>query len=299
MRKLILKFFYLIFPILLLFVFSEIFVNLYLQNSSFYKISNTSNILILGNSHSECALNDSIIIHCNNFSQSGECYFYTFYKLKKILESNPKIDTVVLEYTNNAFWAIMNDWVYGEEYMGNKYPKYSHLISVEDKAFLLTKNYRSYLIVFKEALILKYQILLKNNIYGPKEFQWGGYIFLVRDKVAQVEMEQRKYELKTGKTNTNFEKTSEINILYLKKIVEYCKTKKIKLILIRSPLHPLYEKKFELELTNLLKTDLKDVEFWDYGNYILDDSEFGDLEHLNYKGARRYSKIINSRLHHD
>jgi hypothetical protein len=295
MRKFILKLLLLFIPMLIIIASTEIFVNQYLNNNSFYKINCTSNVIILGNSHSECAINDSLLRNCVNLSQGGECYFYTYYKLKKIIDCNPNIDTILLEYTNNILWEVMDNWIYGEEFLGNKYPKYSQLISIEDKIFLFRKNPGAYLIAFKDAIIMKFRLISKKEINVIDELRWGEYLYLIRNKIPQIKDELKKSNQKGKEFNRNMT-TSKYNVLYLKKIVDYCRINKIKLILFRSPLHKLYEKKFDFELFSLLNTDYKDLEFWDYSNFPLDDDEFGDLEHLNYKGAIRFSKYINLKL---
>ena len=68
------------------------------------------------------------------------------------------------------------------------------------------------------------------------------------------------------------------------------------MILIRSPLHSLYVREYEVEFLNLINSDLKGIPFWDYSNFQLQDNEFGDLVHLNFKGAIKFSKMINSKL---
>jgi len=58
-------------------------------------------------------------------------------------------------------------------------------------------------------------------------------------------------------------------------------------------------KSFEIELINLIKSDFSDILFWDYSDYKLEDYEFLDLDHLNNRGANKFSRVINSRLNKD
>ena len=88
------------------------------------------------------------------------------------------------------------------------------------------------------------------------------------------------------------------NIYYLRGIVKYCQSNNIKLILFRSPIHKLYPKVDELELRKLLLSDFKNNQFWDYSDYPLKDEEYGDLDHINAKGAKIISKVVNIRLNH-
>ena len=64
--------------------------------------------------------------------------------------------------------------------------------------------------------------------------------------------------------------------------------------LIRSPLHPKYEGYGnEFKFKELLNGEFKDVEFLDFANYLVPNNEFGDLEHLNFVGAKKYSLFFN------
>src|SRR5665648_322688 len=294
MKKFFKKIAFFLLSVIAFLIVDEVFINNRLNNNELYKIDRSIDVLILGNSHPECSLNDSLINHSINFSQSAECYFYTYYKLKKLVEANPHIKTVILEYTNTVFRKEMDNWLFGEQYLGSKYPKYSQLISIKDNSLLFYKNPGPYLIAYKDALKAKGSFLLRRNKCVYNELDWGGYSYLVRDKIQQIKNDIQKSNIQ--KLNPDEKLTSTLNISNLKKIADLCKANNLKLILFRSPLHPLYVKDFETELTNLLKSDLHDIPFWDYSNYQLDDFEFADLEHLNHFGAKRFSKVINLRL---
>jgi len=297
MKKFFKKVAFFFLSIIVFLIIDEVFINSRLNNNELYKIDPSTDVLILGNSHPECSLNDSLINHSINFSQSAECYFYTYYKLKKLVEANPHIKTVIVEYTNTVFRKEMDNWLFEEAYLGSKYPKYSQLLSIKDNSLLFYKNPGPYLIAYKDALKAKGRLLLKRNTCVYNEFEWGGYSYLVRDKIQQIKKDITKSDIQ--KINPDEELTSTLNISNLKKIAGFCKANNLKLILFRSPLHPLYIKEFEVELTTLLKNDLQDIPFWDYSNYQLEDSEFADLEHLNHIGAKRFSTAINLRLEQD
>ena len=61
-----------------------------------FVLPDTVDKIVLGHSHPECALNDSLVPGLANFSNSGEAYFYAYYKLKKILDQNKNIKTVFI-----------------------------------------------------------------------------------------------------------------------------------------------------------------------------------------------------------
>jgi hypothetical protein len=163
-----------------------------------------------------------------------------------------------------------------------------------DDWFLFKNNPSVFVRSYFKAFLnnLRYVLFNKKELYN--KLGWGGYRFLIRDKIPELRKNMliRNSLLVNQKMNT----VQALNVYYLKEIVKYCKLNKIELILFRSPLHQLYTKNYETELMDMLKTDFKNIPFWDYSNYPLQDEEFGDFEHLNFKGAKRFSGIINMRL---
>jgi hypothetical protein len=40
----------------------------------------------------------------------------------------------------------------------------------------------------------------------------------------------------------------------------------------------------------------RDVKFMDYVNFHLENNEYGNLEHLNYRGARKFSEFFDKEV---
>lgn len=60
-------------------------------NSDAFKLAPNINTLIVGDSHSWLSLDPNIITGSVNVSESGECIFYTYYKLKYFIKQNPGV----------------------------------------------------------------------------------------------------------------------------------------------------------------------------------------------------------------
>lgn len=297
-----------------------------------FKIKKNSKRLVLGHSHPECAYNDSIIQNFESLAQSAESYFYTYIKLKKIVQSNNQVSTVFLEFTN---YAIDDDWdkiyTWSDNVISKKYPKYSTIIETPDLFVLLKNNF--------SAVVNAQSVSLKNNlnfiktkkINLPISCKWGGYYHLNRDKTdSLVTVLSSKKTLNVQQTDklvsTNFKyifkiirffkknktnnfslknvlnslqtnKLASTNLKYLFKIIKLCKKHKVKLYLIRSPMHPKYPGlNNESYFLNFKETKLSNIEFLDFKDFPLKNSEFGDLNHLNHKGAKIYSEWFNTML---
>ena len=76
--------------------------------------------------------------------------------------------------------------------------------------------------------------------------------------------------------------------------MNFVRKKKINIILIRSPFHKKYQG-FNNEnlFTGVLKSRFSNISFLDFKYFPLNDSEYKDFEHLNFKGAKKFSLFFN------
>lgn len=255
------------------------------------KIEKDIKYFVVGHSHSEMAYNDSLIKGMKNVSYRGEPYFSTYYRTKLLLQKNPQIDTLFVELSNNHLEEYMDEWIWGSDFLLMGYLDLSSTVSAEDKWWLFKKNPSGYL----AASSLAGKVRLKRLRYSYYDFtNLGGFNHIEWDRTdSLLEVIPRKAP------DTIFagtaEKFSSQNLRFLKKLVEFCEESGIKIYLIRSPLHAFYrEHVIEKSYYRVLETDLKGVEFLDFSQFPLQNSEFGDLTHLNYKGARKYSVWVDS-----
>ncbi len=289
MRKFVIKTVIFIVLFSSIFIFSEMFTSRYITLNADFKLKSKPRYLVLGHSHPECAFNDTIISSFANLSESGESYYYTFQKTKKILEQNKSIKVIFIEFTNNQISEIMNDWIWGMNNISNKYSRLAPFINFEDKLLLLNNNPSNF--VHGISLSLRYSLprILKNNFDYANSI--GGYRYLIRDKTDSLIANQNKNILKNKLDN----KLSQKNIEYLDKIIGYCKKYGVKVYLIRSPLHKKYDGyNNEFQLKKLVTSKYSGIEFLDFSKFPLKNTEFGDLEHLNYRGSAKFSVWFNN-----
>lgn len=245
----------------------------------------------MGHSHAQCAYNDDLIEGTENLAQAGEAYFYTYIKMKKILEENDRIEAVFLEYSNNQINTNMREWTLGDEYLYNKYPKYASFMSFNELWFLFSGNFKAVINAQSKTLFKNLKFILKGEKDIVLGMNWGGYLKLKRDDAAK---DAEQLNIATPQDGLP---VSQLNIFYLEKIIQLASLENIKLILVRSPLHEKYQElKNEPQFQEIRKTKFTDIPFLDFKNYTLKDSEFGDLEHLNYKGANKFSLFFNIHL---
>ncbi|MBN1820989.1 MAG: hypothetical protein JXL97_03870 [Bacteroidales bacterium] len=274
------------FSIILFFLLGSVFLVKYCGS---LKINGDQEIIVVGHSHPECAFNDSIITGLSNFSASGESYFYTYYKTKKLVVQNPQLQVIFIECSNAQICKLMDDWIWDEMYLSHFFPVYALFLDNEGYNLLYQKNSRG---IKKNIVpVLKYNFKV---IAGGLKYtnRIGGYLELYNLKSDSL-WNKNKDELSSKILN----EISEINMEYLVRLIKFCKKSGVKVFLIRSPVHKEYPGyKNEPLFREILSSRFSGIEFLDFSKFPLNDSEFADLEHLNFKGAKIFSTWIDELL---
>lgn len=269
--------------------FASILIILYMVNrhGASFRIEDDKHVLIIGNSHPECAFNDKLIPGTANFSESGETYFYTYIKLKKLLDQNPQIDNILLEFSNVHIKKEMDKWIWGDMYLSYRFPKYASFMDSEALELLLKYNPKT----VKESIPLlsrtNANMLLNYRLDYTKVM--GGYLSIDKSTVDSLLANMPAGNNPNG-GQMRRDSLSVENLIYLDKIIDYSEQKGVKVFLIRSPMHEEYpEYKNEQRFHDVRLSKYRNVEFLDFSRYPLANSEFTDLDHLNHKGATKFS----------
>jgi len=244
--------------------------------------------IILGHSHPECAFNDSLLINFKNLASSGEAYFYTLVKLRVILEQNPQIETVFLEFTNNSISKRMEKWIWTAQYITWRYPIYVPFMRLEEQAFLAKQAPVNFLRAFGIATKKNLKKVMTSDYNFVNKI--GSYQYLKRDKTDSL------VQALTNKPIEIEKNVSYTHLDYLDKIISYCQKRGKKIYLVRSPQHPVFP---DLQNERIFQKILQDkassshVQFLDFNSVPLKNTEYGDLGHLNFRGAHIFSKWLN------
>jgi hypothetical protein len=276
-------------------VITVFFVDLSSQKSLLFKAEDLKlpkeiKILILGHSHSAMAYNEKYIINAFNLSEQGEAYLYTYFKAKKIIENNPQIKKVYIEFTNNQIYKKdMNNWMWGDVQLQYRIKRYGVLLDKEALQLLYQKNPNGFINAFSKSLFDNLRRFFYNNKGIVLKGGMGGYT--PSDKILLDSVVSSKIKQKV------LNEISEYNILYLQKIVKYCQGKHIEVCLLRSPMHKIYDVSFsEHKFQEILHTKFKNIQWLDYKDFPIPAKGFQDAEHLNSYGAKIYSQYFNDKI---
>lgn len=253
-----------------------------------YKLNPGITEIYIGDSHIECAVNDSLLNSGKNVSTNSESFYFSYYKLKKLVEENQNIETVYLGLSYHSLSNYYDQFTNGE-YSPSVSPKYFYVLPVIEKFRLGYWNLKNLSTFIKGVLSESYRYLFKDVTFSS-----GGYSNNFTNTMASKTSMEKRLEFQYY-TNKKLHDFSEINLLYLSKIIELCRTNQIDLVVLSTPLHPYYKSKVPVIYINKLNeiVNIYNLKVIDFSDLTLSDSCFiPDGDHLSVKGANQMPKEL-------
>lgn len=247
--------------------------------------------IVLGPSNGECAWDDSIISGSKNLCASAMSFGGALNNLKWATEYNENApDTIIL-----CASLVTLVYIPDEEMI------HQLLAWQEEKRNLLNysnffKNYCRYFEYWK-------YIFTSFSFHNFQEYGTidGGYLYLERDKLDNPHVYdrinsviERMHERDEQVSEEYLMKYCTYQISSIRKIQEYCDAHQQTLIILSTPLYRIPDMISDKGYWHLICSELGDSTLVaDYSRFELPDTTYyGDLEHLNYKGARFFSEHI-------
>lgn len=252
-------------------------------------------LVFAGNSTVECSVDDRLIGHSINIAQAGEAYLYSYAKIKALLEANAHIRNVFISYSYADLLIEKEEtWLLSDYFMVEKVQNYNYLLDRQERLFLIRSNPGAYLSGVTKSVIKSFETIArglrtKGHVNSIPNF--GGYKRLERDKLS------KDPGLETGSDEIVQRSASQIR--YLKMISELCHQHSVKLVLLNPPKHKSYNSNVNPEVRQLwldVRNSLPSDSLLDLSGFMMPDSCFGDLSHLNYRGAVVFSHHLNEIL---
>lgn len=268
------------FPLVLLLVGYIIAV----KNVNGYQPEKNVSICFIGDSHIQKAIDDKLVPNSKNHGLSAEQYLNSYYKIKLLLRNKQQLKKIYLGFSYHNLSAYSDEFTIGEKtaFVGSKYffllPKkeqFNMLKSVEENRNTLLKN------LVKE--------LINTNLHKTEKLDFIGFYQNKFDKSSANLKSINKRIRQQYYKNDKVIPFSEHNLLYLKKIIELCKENNVELVIINSPLHPVYKSKIPKEYidfyTDFCKENkLKVLDFSDMK--LSEDCYIFDGDHVSLKGSK-------------
>jgi len=255
-------------------------------------------LVFAGNSTVECSVDDRLINHSINIAQAGEAYLYSYAKIKALLEANAHIRNVFISYSYADLLIEKEEtWLLGDYFMVEKVQNYNYLLDRQERLFLIRSNPAAYLSGVTKSVITSFETVARSfgtEGHGNSIPNFGGYKRLERDKLS------KDPGLETGSDEIVQQSTSQIR--YLRMISELCQQYSVKLVLLNPPKHKSYNANVNPEIRQLwldVQNSLPSDSLLDLSGFLMPDSCYGDLSHLNYRGAVVFSRHLNEILFAD
>ncbi len=255
------------------------------------KLPNNEQIVFLGNSHIECSVNDTIVKNSFNFARSAEKMEFIYSKVKLLDIYNPQIDTIIIGY-DNVIFRQRSDTTFApilySPYFFDTYDIDDIFEIFKSSSFGYIENHITHPFNWLKLYELLSPFYLR-SVNITKLNNIGGYLYLKRDKLNE-----------DIKKRSNFRERRYIDwlsIYFIDKTIEYCNKNNLTLIFMCPPQH---NKCFldSIYYKQIYKEKYSDIPFYDFRDLQLPDSCFGDLDHLNYKGAKVFSEYLEKEVLH-
>jgi len=262
-----------------------------LNNPEIYKLKQPIDLVIIGDSHLQCGLEDTLIENSINVSNSADSYLFTYIKIKRLVEHNRGIRNIILGYSSHNLELSMDNWNFRDENLKNKTAQYFFLMGWDEVKFLAGRNPFAFargIIQFPKIKFATISSLSKKSDVldigvGNHQrlteiiYNWKGYDKVKNDSVTECTL-------------------SESQNIYLNKIIDLCKFHRIELVLVSTPLHSTYPNRDQGCAKKYHTVNLENIPWYDFTYLDLADSLFADHEHLNQNGAIVFSKHLKSNL---
>lgn len=249
-----------------------------------YETPTTSrNKIFLGDSTSKASINPKIATQYENFSQGGEAYLFSYFKLKRLIEIQ-KADTVFINLSpsnliNNEYESVGTS---GRE-------RYLPLIDSKGHWDLFKAN--PYIYLKSWITISKETIYLFSNQF---KISFGGY------SANNSVYKENYYDSKEETIIPHYQTK------YLQKIVDICKSKNVYLVFINLPKYTKdkdYNKYNRKEFLDFYYQNYSEIDYLDFSNLNMSKLEkirrdekdyFADMVHNSEKGAKVFSYFLKN-----
>ncbi len=263
--------------------------NWYVINQNQYKPDGQT--LIVGDSHVMCGINPKILGNASNVAQYKEIYFESYFKLKKLLEKQQGLKTVILGCTPHNFSAFNDKKLVKEGTATVHFERYYAMVNYQDWQEIDHNIKKKRLTYFKKIFLLP---SLKHQAHiGHFDKRKPGLGKSKLNKIVKrhfIDDDEKEHGV------------SKISDLYLEKIVDLCKSKGIRLVLLATPVHQEYysaipdhiRKEYQRQKEKYASHE--NVKILDFQQREYPDEMFTDHDHLASQGAKDFTRFLSTLL---
>lgn len=239
-------------------------------------------MLVVGDSQTAYAVDDRILNQAINVSRTGAHIYFSYLKVKCLLDTNPQIDSVIVPISPLSITReIDRKWFSGISLQTHLKPL-AYFMPISDlRPFICNADFQIGLI---QAPLYIFCSAVKCSIQKSRWPQMGGYLAqnkrIMPDDVANREWIKAELD------------TTSVQYIYLRKIASYCRQKHVKLILVNTPKYKADSFFDRHGFDSLRKRFIPDLEYVDLSDFPLQEDCYADIIHINGAGARKFSEYL-------
>lgn len=243
-------------------------------------------ILLAGDSRIMTGIDPELIPQSKNIAQNSESYLITYYKLRRILDQQSQVKTIILGFSYPSFSAYLDGIFKNDIATSDVFNRIYPIMSPEDFGPISIDKEKYYLARFKNLLVYPHSDHQK-YMGGFQKLKYG------LDKADLNSVILRHY---FDKDSVNIG-ISKYAYSYLDSIRTICEQKNIRLVLVNMPFHKDYLEKIPENFKRYYQDKKTFLEqkgqlILDYEKLPMEDQYFKDYNHLDYEGAIYFTNIL-------
>lgn len=273
------------FFILTLLLLTALFMGVrYWHLKSKWKLDPSISTVFVGDSHIEQSINDKLAKGIRTFAQSGDCYLYTYCKVTKLIKDNPHIKNVFISVDYHNVDITAEEWYSYTGYLDFKVPQTFALFGQSEYRTLLHFNPWGFIKCLPKTLSISDRLKEDKTYIDRIGAYQPSSVKLSMDSINIYR--KSKYLLKA----------SDIQLIYLKRLIKFCKARGKNVFLLTSPVHSSVRRIAELDKIIERIAIHAQVNHLNYRDFKLKDEHYSDIFHLNQDGAKVFTNYLMTNL---
>lgn len=276
-----------------------------------YVIEAPGDTLIIGASHAATGLNPDFLEGAISVARSGEPLFFTYYKTRQLLASNPQIRRVLVSLSSIHVCGFA-EYSFFSGNSASRVQSMNYYPLMDDEADPLLPRFSAdrwlSFLKYKVGVPFNYmddtRVVLKHYTGGlqPSEFRfYGGFESFEETHLDPAQVSEKAAFYFLG--DAGAAALSDVGMESIRRLLGLSDTNDVEVVVVRTPEHPRFRQATPAVCQDgyvRLITDRAEanngVRFFDYGEYALPDDHFLDGDHLNRRGSEVFSALLQTRL---
>ncbi len=274
-----------------------------------YAIAAETKNVFIGASHFEVGIDDALLNDTANYSVSGMPYYFTYPKVKRILENNKQIEKLFVSLSPIHIGpygdaTLLSDKGLSREEAFEFFPLMEEYDALGAKRFSLdfVLSYAKYNlgVPFNYMDDLKRTLVSFKRHLSVSDFDFMGKYKVYTENLIKPADLKKKADFYFG----DHIQYSEFTVKAVEKVAALAQQLNVELYIVNMPAYEEFRKLVPSEYTDKQKSLMQDLQakytnlrYLDYYEYPIDAKGFLDGDHLNIVGAKVFTQeLLNKAL---